>query len=695
MSVRTGSFTMLRRVFIGLTVIALMAGSAWAAIPKHAKDLGPEDQNKQITVTVWLNQRNKAGLDALIKGMYDKTSANYHHFLTLERYKAQFAPRPKEAASVRDFLRAHNLNVTSTDKLNQYVMAQGRVADVQTAFNTQIKRVMLKDGAIHRANVSEAKIEGSVAALVSAVQGLNDFGYEAHVKTARNFVTGTSYPPIPLSASPDGLFFSQQCLFPPTTERFNTSGTFPTATYFGNIYGAPLTNGPPNLAPCGYDAAEMQTAYALPPLYQKGLNGTGQTIAIVDAFGSNTILADAGLYSSLNGLPALTTGPGGNFQIYGTLSCAPPPNSACIAGNWYLETTLDVESAHAIAPGANIALVVTTDNTLTGLDTGNLFAIEEQLGNVISNSFGQSEVALEDLDPSELVVENGIAELAASFGISLDVSSGDFGDFLAVDEAEFGIDSVSVSANADSPYATGVGGTSTFLDSRNNIELQTGWGLNATAIVDKGAPLDPPVPLGFLEGAGGGASVVYAKPAFQRHLRGNFRLVPDIAMDADPQTGFELIFTPDSIVGGEQDVTVAGGTSLSAPMFSALWAIANQAAGGAAPLGQAAPTLYDLPFFAINDVNLNPLDTVFDAVGFVSSSPSSTTFEGPAALGTPEPPTVFFVSALIQLSPTAWDVLTFGTDSSLATGPGWDDVTGLGTPNGETFIRSVVQTATH
>ena len=690
MSVRTSSFTMLRRVFIGLTFIAFVAGSAWAAIPKDAKDLGPEDQNQQITVTVWLNQHNKAGLDALVRQMYDKTSANYHQFLTLEDYKAQFAPSTTEAAAVRHLLRAQNLKVTSTDKLNQYVIAQGRIADVQRAFNTQIHRVMLTDGAIHRANVSEAKIEGNVGRLISAVQGLNDFGYEPHVRPAHNLSTGMPYPPVPLSASPDGLFFSQQCLFPPTTEKFNTGGTFPQAIYFGNIYGAPITNGVPNLAPCGYDAAELQTAYGLNPLYRRGLNGAGQTVAIVDAFGSNTILSDAGLYSTLNGLPALT--PGTNFQIFnpeGPVSCT--PTNGCVKGNWYLETTLDVESAHAIAPGSNIALVVTVDNSFANLDAGNLFAIENGLGNVISNSFGTSEVALADLDPSELGVENGIAETAASLGISLDVSSGDSGDDLALDEAEFGIDSVSVSANADSPFATGVGGTSTFLDSKNNIKLQTGWGLNATEVVRDGAPLDPVVPLGFLEGAGGGASVVYAKPTFQKHLPGNFRLVPDIAMDADPQTGFELIFTPDSIVGGAQDVTLVGGTSLSCPMFSAFWAIANQAAGAAAPLGQAAPTLYELPFVAIHDVNVNPLDTLFNAFGFIDNSSGSVTVESAAALGTPQPPTVFFVSALTQLSATSWDVLTFGTDSSLATGPGWDDVTGLGTPNGEAFVAAVVE----
>ena len=75
-------------------------------------------------------------------------------------------------------------------------------------------------------------------------------------------------------------------------------------------------------------------------------------------------------------------------------------------------------------------------------------------------------------------MENGISQIAAALGISHNISTGDYGDNLALDQADFGIDSVSVNANPDSPFATGVGGTSTFLDSKNNIKLQTGWGLN-------------------------------------------------------------------------------------------------------------------------------------------------------------------------------------------------------------------------
>ena len=691
------------RLSLWLAVLALMLSPVVVAAPNQGTNMSPEDESKVISVTVWLNFHNKAALDSLVEQMYDKDSPNYHHWLTMGEYKTQFAPTAKEAATVRDFLVSHNMKVSMIDQNNHFVMAQTRIGDAQKAFNVQINRVMF-NGVAHHVSNAEAKVAGPAASLVAAVQGLSDLEYSTNVSLAANPATGKAYPGVPTSsAGADGLFFSGQCLFAPQAVNFNTAGTFPSASYFGNSYGAPITNtANGTLPPCGYDSAELQTAYGLNPLYSRGLTGAGQTIVIVDAFGSNTIVQDANIFSELNGLPPLTPS---NFQIIdsagpGTATCT--ATNGCIAGNWQIETSLDVEWAHAIAPGANIVLVLGPNSRLASLDAANLFAIQNGFGNMLSNSFGTSEIALADLDPAELAVENNISELAASLGISQHVSSGDSGDDLAVDNAEFGINSVSVSANADSPFVTGIGGTSTFLDKHSNIELQTGWGNNATAIafgaVAPVPPLVPPVPLGFQGGAGGGTSVVYAKPAFQNRLPGHFRLVPDISMDADPQTGVEVIITPDSIPGDPTFVFVVGGTSLSTPMFSGVWAIADQAnaAIGGGSLGQAAPLLYEVFDGAITDVNVNPLETLLDVSGFILNPPTAPfTFESAPALAQPLEKTKFFFSALYQPASNEWLVLTFGTDSSLFTAPGWDNVTGLGTPNGERFIDEVVAAAHH
>ena len=697
MSNRRAQVQFCTRIIILLTAVALMAGSGYAqstssqiapsSFLANAQNLGAEDASKEISVTVWLQQRNKAALDSLVRDMYDKNSPNYHHFLTREQYRSQFAPSAQDAGTVRAYLASNKLNVTSIEKHNHYLTATGTIGDIQKAFNVQINRFMV-NGTVHRVNMSEASVAGSAGALIATVQGLNDFRYSSYAKRSVNPDTGKPYRGVPLSSiGSDGLVFSQQCLRAPEAHIFTTGGGAPFAVYSGNRYGQDLGTPPPNAPSCGYDAAEIQTAYGLNALYKTGWDGTGQTIVIVDAFGSNTITADANEFSTINGLPPLTSK---NFQIFtptGPVTCDASPGG-CIAGNWEYETTLDVEWAHAIAPGANIALVLGVDNNFSTLDEANLFAIDNLLGSVISNSFGIPEVVLVQFLPSELVVGNNLAELAAVLGISQQVSTGDSGDNLIVDNKDFGINATSPWSAASSPFVTAIGGTSTFLNSDNTLNFQTGWGFNEARIANPtpNPPTIPPLLFGFLDGSGGGASTVFLKPSFQKKLHGKFRQTPDISMNADPETGNEIFIT-DPNQGNKQLVEVFGGTSLSCPMFSALWAIANQAAG--VPLGEAAPLLYELPAGSILDVV--PVTSPFNVTGTIFNPPNPPLFESANALAQPEGKTKLYLSALFQSSSsTRWDVFTFGTDSSLFTAPGWDNVTGLGTPNGLSFIQAVV-----
>lgn len=479
------------RAFTRVSAVALLAAAMVSlygafAVPVHGTtsnprvNLGAENQFAPIGVTVWLKLHNEAALDAMVKDMYDKSSPNYHHWLTPAQYKSQFAPTAQDAATVRDFLASNNLKVVAIDPNHHFVRAEGQVGDAQRAFNTQINRVMV-NGEVHRVAASQATISGPTSAMVEAVQGLSDVGsYRANVTPSKNPDTLLAYDGVsPNSAGADGLFFSADCLRGVQTKTFTTNGGLPKATYTGYRYGADVAEAqPPNLPPCGYDANEIQTAYGLKPLIKSGLDGSGQTIVIVDAFGSNTILADANLFSQLNGLPPLkTTGPDANFEIIkptGPTHCG--PKNGCITGNWQYETTLDVEWAHAVAPGAKIILVVAADNSFTNLDAANQYAIDNQLGSVISNSFGIPEIVLVEYAPSELNLENRLAKLAAAMGISQNVSTGDSGDNLALDTAAFGLPVTSSGAN-DSPFVTTVGGTSTFLNDSNGIKLQTGWDL--------------------------------------------------------------------------------------------------------------------------------------------------------------------------------------------------------------------------
>ena len=639
--------------------------------------IGPEDQSKPIAVTFWLNQRDKAGFDKLVRDMYDRNSPNYHHWLTLNEYKTRFAPTVADAALVRQHIANNNLRVVASDKFNHYVTARGTVADVQRATGVQLNRVSI-NGEVHRMPSSEIAVGGAAGKLVYAVQGLSDLNYQNYSARALDPDTGKPQPAYPLAhVGPALKFFNSNCLKPTQTRDFFTGGGGPFAFYTGSRYGTNINNGPPNLPYCGYTAPQVDKAYGLTSLYKRKLDGTGQTVVIVDAFGSDTITDDANLFSQINGLPALISG--GNFNILfpeGSTSCG----TDCINGNWNIETSLDVEWAHAIAPGATIDLVLSADNSFTNLDLSVLYAIETGLGPVISNSYGIGEIVLATFLPSELTVQNNLNQLAASLGVSANFSSGDSGDF----SLSLGVTSVSMPAA--SPYATGVGGTSLFLNNDYTMKLQTGWGNNETRIAFAlpNPPVVPPLHLGFVGGSGGGVSGVWAKPAFQGSLSGSSRLVPDIGFLADPFTGAEFVMTDPS--SGQPGLGVVGGTSLACPMFSAMWTIATQAAG--TWLGQAAPILYSLPGDAITDVvAVNGPNNV---TGTIHTPPVSPAFQSADSLAAPLGTTTQYVSTLFNGASTRWYVLTFGTDTSLTTGPGWDNVTGLGTPNGENFVTAVV-----
>jgi subtilase family serine protease len=414
----------------------------------------------------------------------------------------------------------------------------------------------------------------------------------------------------------------------------------------------------------------MQTAYNLTPLYQAGWDGTGQTIVITDAFGSPTIQTDAEVFSQLYGLPDLTPS---NFQVLrapGALNH--PANKHFNPVGWADEITLDVEWVHATAPGANIVLVIGPNNG-SDLDEAVNYAVVHHLGNTISNSWSSVEGFG---NPAQLIRINRILEAAAAQGIDVNFSSGDFGDFAAI------VGFKTVGFPGSSPFATSIGGTSLALNPDNTIMFQTGWGNNITRIANTIAlgspPTVPPINFGFQFGAGGGSSLTFAKPAFQSGLPGPARLTPDISMLADPFTGVEIIET----INGQLSVGVIGGTSLACPMFSGIMGIASQKAGHG--LGQAAQLVYNLPAGAVSDILA--VSSPNNVTGVINGS----TIETADDLAAPLDGTTSYYSALYN-SPfsTRWFVLTFGTDTSLTTGPGWDNVTGVGTPDGWKFVNAI------
>jgi subtilase family serine protease len=513
-------------------------------------------------------------------------------------------------------------------------------------------------------------VSEEVAPLVSSISGLDNMEY-SHPYTSRltlrqplSTAPGeSSAANYTATASASAVSFNPVCFPGTTSETFTTSGALPKATYTGNEYTTAT-------AGCGYTPDNIYSAYNLSPLYAKKLDGSGQTIVILDWCGSPTIQQDANAFSSKFGLPKLTSS---NFNIIYT-----PTPSYCESPD--PEINIDVEWSHAIAPGAAIDLVVPPSASFQDVDEAFFYAVNYQLGNVISGSFGSEELYT---PASVLATEDLIAETAAVLGISANFSTGDDGDFTYDDPAFF---SASVSAPADSPYATAVGGVSLALTASGTIAWQSGWGTNENLVSVEGEVPDPPTGNGYFNfGSGGGESGVFAKPGFQSSLPGTGRQLPDISWLADPFTGaYVAISEPGS--NPVLQYPVFGGTSLACPMFSALWAIANQQAG--APLGQAAASLYTLPTSAITDIV--PHSSKTNVTGVVTDSSGKTKYSA-AELAAPLENTTSFKSALWNYplyEDTAY-LLTFGTDSGLTTAPGWDNVTGLGVPNGSEFIKAL------
>jgi subtilase family serine protease len=665
----------------GLSVLSGAAAAATSSGPPllaHATDLGPVSASTPVEVTVWLKLHDEKGLDSTLEAQQSGKAA----YLSNAQIEAQHAPSAGDVARVSAFLKAQGLAVTGVGLSNLFVKASGTASRVERAFQVELHHYNFH-GRDFRASNRSATLPADLAPLVTSVGGLSTLGAQPYIARRSGKLAAKAHlmrqndaegaPPrrMTLRSSAHGLIFSPQCIYGQTSESFSGNGA--TATYQGTRYGADINNTDPGtVGPCGYQPTDIYTAYNLGPLYQAGLDGSGTTIAIVDAYGSTTIATDAQVFAQAMGLPPV------DLTVVGTPTASNFSDDPNLAG-WATETTLDVEWVHAIAPGAKILLVIAPTNLDSDLFAAIATASATRGVVAISNSWGDVE---SDTDIPSRAATDAVLKVANARGQTVNFSSGDSGNF-TID-----LGYIDVSSPSNSPYATSVGGVSVALDSRQHIAWQTSWGTNLTEVADRASlgspPLDPPgaIPLAG-GGGGGGISNVYPAPSWQHGLGSARRAQPDISWVADPYTGVEIIFTADP--AGDFAIEAIGGTSVSCPMFTALWGIATQRAHHR--LGNAAPRLYRLPPGAITDVLATPshpgnvTGTIQDASG--TQHLTSSELAAPLS-GQPN-----FISALYN-SPfsTRWFVITFGVDTSLSAGPGWDQATGLGTPNGWRFVQA-------
>jgi subtilase family serine protease len=386
-----------------------------------------------------------------------------------------------------------------------------------------------------------------------------------------------------------------------------------------------------SLGPRCYQPAQIQNAYNITPLLNHGINGAGRTIVIVDAYGSPTIASDLQTFDATMGLP------NPSFTEITPAGSPPPfditdPNQV----GWAAETTLDVEWAHVTAPGANIVLAIAASNNDSDILNTTTYVVDHTVGDVISQSFGDAEACM---DPTLLSEQHALFAKAVKEGITLFASSGDSGASQPSCDPNSTAALFAVSTPASDPNVTGVGGTTLTADTTTGAyQSETAWtepfGCNPPAV----APTD-------VNCSGGGFSSIYKRPGYQSALQKNHaRGVPDVAYNAGVSGGV-LIYSATLNAYFREPATaffIIGGTSAGSPQWAGLAADADQL--GRHRMGNIDPALYSI-------AKAKKL----------------------------------YAAAMHDITTGNNDVAEIGGDGYNA-GPGWDPVTGLGTPNAAVLV---------
>jgi subtilase family serine protease len=318
-----------------------------------------------------------------------------------------------------------------------------------------------------------------------------------------------------------------------------------------------------------YGPSDIRTAYNVP----SSNTGAGQTIVIVDAFGSPTIQNDLHVFDQNYGLPDPTLNiyyPGGKpaFNV----------NDGNQVG-WASETSLDVEWSHAIAPAATIDLVVANTNYGNSLNNAEQFAINNHLGNVMSMSFGSDEAAIAGGGNNlQLQQAEAIYQQAKDAGITVLASAGDGG-------ASDGYPAANALFPASDPYVTAVGGTDLFTSNNGNYKSETTWNDSVPSLCPYGCAY------GAFGATGGAPSTLFQAPSYQQALSGNsMRTTADVGYNASVYTAVMTYLGFYGANSPNNGFYFFGGTSEGAPQWAGIIALSDAAAGKS--LGFVNPALY-------------------------------------------------------------------------------------------------------
>ncbi len=625
-----------------------IAGShpAWATAHNKVADADPAGK---LSFRVYLRLPDQAAAEAAAQAVSSPGSATYRQYLSPGQVRQRYGPAASSVAAVRSWLTSAGFRVTDVAANNLYVEATGTVSQAQRAFAVDLAHYRVA-GTTLRAAGGDLSLPASLGSLVSGVVGVDqalsllrpqNIGPGDRIGGARATADAVPPPAGFVNAPPCSAYWAQ---------RTDTADP-----PFGGGFRNPLP-----YAPCGYKPGQLRDAYGLSKV---SANGSGTTVAIVDAFASPTLYSDAAEYARRDD-PAHPLRAGQFSELVFPANPELEGPDQCDAAGWYGEQSLDVEAVHAMAPGAHILYVGGSDCQDISLDKALNTIVAGNLAQIVSNSYGDLG---EDIPKDEVQVFESIAVQAALEGIGLYFSSGDGGD----EVADLGTPSADFSAS--SPWVTAVGGTSLGISAGGSRVVETGWETGRSVLT--GGAWTPPAPGAFQYGSGGGTSRLFDEPFYQRGVvptalaRQNQhgskkvgRVVPDISMVGDPNTGMLIGITqtfPDGVRYGEYRI---GGTSLSSPLFAGLVAVADQL--DHARHGFVNPALYQVTSRSGTIADVRHANNAVVRVDYVNG-----------------------VDAAGGLSTT---VRSFDLPGlAIHTTPGYDNVTGLGTPAGAAFLRAL------
>jgi subtilase family serine protease len=606
-----------------------LAGSA-APFTSHGRAIGAVAGSTRLTIQVWLQSGHLAAAQQYATAVSTPGSKLFHHYLSPDAYTARFGASPAAVSAVQKWLRGQGFTGLQTDAQRNYVRATGAVGAIDAAFKTQLENYQssasVNAGKYQlRANDQAVAIPQSLSKYVLGVTGLDN-----------------AAPRQPLMRAPGGTAAKPKGACSRFYGQHSISGL---PKQFGR------TSFPTQL--CGYGPGQMRAAYGA----NMANNGHGQTVALVELGLTPDMFLTLQDYAKSDHFVAPSS------QRYNELSLG---QDTC-GDPFDVEEQLDVENSYAMAPGAN-QLVIGGDSCnngdfgLQGLFDADIVNIDgtaadhHPLANISSNSWGPGD----DTQPAILTnIMHTYLVRAAAQGVGMYFASGD----------SSGVET------PDDPFSILVGGTSLGVGSHDRRLFETGWSAGQS-VNNKGT-----WELVGEDGASsGGPSLIWAQPSYQSGVvptsqatapgdrPGLVRSEPDISADADLFTGFAtgLLRFPKGKPPVFFKITV-GGTSGASPLVAGIIADAQQ--GQHEVFGFTDPVLYQL----------NGTSAIHDMLPSTSSTPGL--FRGEAC-------TTGFCGAV--------SLITFDDQNPNMNGytgqvtvKGYDNMTGIGTPNGQTFITAL------